>query len=218
NLAEALKSYSDLPIYIENDANLMGLGEATFGIARGMTDVIFLTVGTGIGGAMLLNGKLYSGYRNRGSEIGHFPINSEGRMCNCGMRGCLEAHASTTALITDYLELAEKNGIDISAEDINGKYITEKYFSGEPTALEAFNLHFEYLSRGISGLINVFSPQLIVIGGGISEAGSFYIEEIAKRVDRYALKSCSELTKIERATLGNKAGCLGAAALVLSNL
>ena len=202
-----------LPVFVENDANVMGLGESVYGAAKDCTDVIFFTVGTGIGGAMIINGKLYSGYKNRGAELGHFTIDHKGIECNCGGRGCLEAYASTSALIKQY---AERSGKD--AEAIDGRYIVNKFNEGEEHALACMREHVDYLGHGIASFINTFAPQKVVIGGGISEAGQFYIDMIKEAVFYYVMPDCARYTEIVGASLGNKAGCLGAASLVFRNI
>ena len=199
----------NLPVKVDNDANVMGLGEVAFGAAKNSKDVIFITVGTGIGGAMVFNGQLYSGYKNRGGELGHVTINTKGIDCNCGGRGCLEAYASTSALIEQYIVLSGK-----SAEEVDGHYIVEKFHAGEKEAVQCMNEHTDYLGHGIAGFINTFAPQKVVIGGGISEAGQFYIDMIKESAMGYAMPDCSTLTDIVGAKLGNNAGCLGAASLV----
>ncbi len=206
------KIYSEvfgLPVFADNDANVMGLGEVAFGAAKDCTDVVFITVGTGIGGAIVMNGQLYGGYKNRGAELGHVPIQHDGIDCNCGGRGCLEAYASTTALIQQY---AEKTGKD--AADIDGYYIVRKFKENEPEAVDCMQDHTGYLGHGIAGFINTFAPQKVVIGGGISEAGPFYIDMIKESAFRYAMPDCSVNTEIVAAILGNNAGCMGAASLV----
>ncbi|TKG96311.1 ROK family protein [Puteibacter caeruleilacunae] len=203
----------EYPVYVDNDANLMGLAEVRYGSAAGTQDAIFLTIGTGVGGAMVLNGELYGGHRNRGAELGHIIIDSNGEECSCGAIGCLEAHGSTSALVRDYKSFLKKS--QSKTEDkINGKYIIQKYHEHEGAAVQAMNRHFDYLAQGIASFINVFSPQKVIIGGGISEAGEFYVENIRKRVTKQVMKETSIFTQIERAQLGNKAGFLGAAALV----
>ncbi len=206
------KTYSNifgLSVFVDNDANVMGLGEVAFGAAKKCTDVVFITVGTGIGGAIVMNGKLYGGYKNRGAELGHVTINYDGIDCNCGGRGCLEAYASTGALIQQY---AEKTGKDIV--DIDGYYIVRKFKENEPEAVECMQDHTGYLGHGIAGFINTFAPQKVVIGGGVSEAGPFYIDMIKESAFRYAMPDCSINTEIVAAILGNNAGCMGAAMLV----
>ncbi len=198
-----------LPVLVDNDANVMGLGEALFGAARNCSDVIFITVGTGIGGAVIANGQLYGGYRNRGGELGHITIQHDGVDCNCGGRGCLEAYASTSALIRQY---AERTGLD--ERNIDGHYIVRKFNEREKEAVACMQEHTDYLGHGIASFVNVFAPQKVVIGGGISEAGQFYIDMIKTATFRYAMPDCAVHTNVVAAVLGNNAGCLGAASLV----
>ncbi|MCK3682843.1 ROK family protein [Maribellus sp. YY47] len=202
-----------LPVFADNDANVMGLGEATYGAAKDCSDVIFITVGTGIGGAIIANGELYGGYKNRGTEMGHVTIHHKGIPCNCGGRGCLEAYASTSALVQQYAEAAGLN-----AEEVNGHLIVEKYKNNEATAVKCMQEHTDYLGHGIAGFINTFAPQKVVIGGGISEAGQFYIDMIKESAFSYAMADCAVNTDVVGATLGNNAGCLGAASLVFKHV
>lgn len=208
-----LESHFPLPVIVNNDANLMGLAEVHFSNENSVKDMVFLTIGTGIGGALYLNGDLYGGYRNRGTEIGHMSIDFRGTPCNCGSRGCLETLASVPALIANYKSLWKSNPHKISA-NVDGRYIIQRYLAGEMEAIHALNQHFDYLSAGISGLINIFGPQKVILGGGITDAGEFYVEEIRKRAYSNAMKETSEFTVIERARLGNKAGLMGAAAQI----
>jgi glucokinase len=198
---------------VDNDANVMGLGETVYGAAKGCTDAIFLTVGTGIGGAIIMNGQLYGGYKNRGTEMGHVTIDHKGIACNCGGRGCLEAYASTNALIGQYAKLSGKN-----EHEINGHFIVEKFLDGETAAVECMQEHTDYLGHAIAGFMNTFAPQKVIIGGGISEAGQFYIDMIKKSAFSYVMPDCSKFTDIVGATLGNSAGCLGAASLIFKNI
>lgn len=216
-LAGILNKSSDFPVWVENDASLMGLGEFHFGSKTNYSDIIFITIGTGIGGAMVLNGKLYGGHRNRGGELGHIIVNPEGERCSCGAIGCWEAHASVTALIRDYKRVLTQNRKKIP-KNVDGKYIVQRYLKKEKEAREAFKIHFYYMAAGLAGLINIFSPQQVVIGGGISEAGDFYIDEIRKETLKLAMKETQVFTKIIGAELGNKAGILGAAALVFDSV
>lgn len=205
-----------LPVYIDNDANVMGLGEVTFGAGRGLSDIVFLTVGTGIGGAFFLNGRLYSGYRNRGAEPGHLIIQGkDGYPCSCGASGCLEAHASVDALIAYYRQVLHENKQEIPPH-IDGKLIVARYHAHEKEAELAMEEHFRSLSIGIASLIHLFAPQKVIVGGGISESGTFYIQHLRERVQRLTMPESACFTTLETARLGNKAGCLGAAALVFN--
>ena len=201
----------NLPVLADNDANVAGLGEVTYGAARGYGDVVFITVGTGIGGAVVINGKLFGGHGNRGTELGHITINYDGIVCNCGGRGCLEAYASTGALIRQYASKSRKK-----ESEINGNYIVEKYLEGEEIAVDCLYEHTRYLGHGIASLVNVFAPQKVVVGGGIAEAGGFYIDLIQKATFEFALPDCATNTEVVAALLGDRAGCLGAASLVFN--
>ena len=198
-----------LPVLVDNDANLMGLGEFYYGAAKGCSDVVFLTIGTGIGGAIIANGELYGGYQNRGTELGHITVEHNGLDCNCGGRGCLEVYSSTTALIRDYSQLS---GIEI--KDLNGHYIIKKFNENEKNAVKCMQIHTDYLGHGVASFINTFAPQKVVIGGGISDAGQFYIDMISKSAFLYMMPSCGSNTEVVGAKLGNNAGSLGAAALI----
>ena len=205
-------------VMVNNDANCMGLAEAKWGTARALGDVVFLTVGTGVGGALILDGRLYGGYRNRGTELGHIHVARGERSCTCGAIGCLEAQASVTALVEDYKRLVDRGSTqDEGTGDtagVDGKEIVRRYLARESAAVRALQLHFDYLASGVASLINIFAPQKLIIGGGISESGDFYISEIRERAMKLAMKETSEYTVIEAARLGNNAGFLGAAALV----
>lgn len=216
-LAQRIEEVCQLPVFVNNDANLMGLGEQTFGGAKDCSDVLFITVGTGIGGAIIINGKLFGGYDNRGTEMGHIPLFADGIPCSCGSIGCLEAYASTNALIQQFRELCDQSGISFDKE-INGKFIVKLYQQKHPVAVQSLHQHCRYLAQGIAGLVNIFSPQKVVIGGGISVSGTFYIENIRKYFDRYVMPDCAVNTSICAATLGNHAGISGAAQWAFVNV
>ncbi len=211
-LAAIFSKEFNLPVFVDNDANVMGLGEVVYGAAKECTDVIFITVGTGIGGAIVMNGQLYGGYKNRGAELGHITIDHKGIDCNCGGRGCLEAYASTSALIRQYVRLSGKD-----SKEVDGRYIVNQFMAGEALARKCMEEHTDYLGHGIASFVNTFAPQKVVIGGGISEAGQFYIDMIKEATFRYAMPDCAINTEVVAAILGNMAGCLGAASLVFRN-
>ena len=212
-LVQILSREFDLPIYLDNDANVMGLAEAAFGAAKGCTDVVFLTIGTGIGGGLIIDGKIYGGYLNRGGELGHFPLIANGEECACGSKGCFEHYASATALIRRYKARLLANGKDVPKE-VDGKHIVECYHQGQAEAIEALNENCAYIGHAVAGFINIFSPQKVIIGGGLSDAGPFYLDQIRQAAVRYSMADCAVNTAIEAAVLGNRAGCLSAAGLV----
>ncbi|MBZ4189893.1 ROK family protein [Niabella beijingensis] len=208
-LGYLLETQTGYPTVVDNDANMMGVGEWVYGAAKGCTDIVFLTVGTGIGGALIINNRLYGGYRNRGTELGHIIIRHQGASCSCGSRGCFEAYASVTALISHYQSLKQEAG-----EPVDGRQLIERYLQKEAAAVTAMEQHFDHMAAGIAGYINIFSPQKIVVGGGISEAGGFYMQEVTERVGQLAMPATSLQTTLVAAALGNKAGLQGCAATV----
>ena len=213
NLGKIFSKKFDLPVFVDNDANVLGLGEVVYGAAQGCSDAIFITIGAGIGGAIVVNGNLYGGFKNRGTEMGHVPIVHNGTLCVCGSRGCLEAHASTTALFRHYAEM-----VGVDAREVDGVYLVERMKQADQKAIQSMDEHTDMLGHAIAGFINTFAPQRVVIGGGIPEAGQYYIEQIKNSAMRYAMPDCRVNTDVVGAALGNNAGCIGAASLVFRNL
>ena len=199
-LSEPLMDEFDCPIYVDNDAFFMALAESRFGAAIGARDTLFLTVGTGIGSALMLNGKFYRGAQGRGAEVGHMLIQD----CEDGSYVTLQSLASTSALVSKFRALADDGYA-------NGHSLVSAYLEGQSAAKTAMDWHFNHLAAGISSLINIFNPNLVVLGGGIVEAGDFYIEEINKRVLSMALEEAVRDVRLVGAQQGNLAGCIGAA-------
>ena len=207
-LASRIEAATGLGSVAGNDANAMALGETLYGAARGATDVVFVTVGTGIGCGALIDGRLFRGYRGRGMEMGHITVKCDGERCACGGVGCLEHYASTSALVRRFRELS-------GASVADGREVVRRYEAGDAAAVRALEEHWMYLSHGIASMINLFAPQRVVVGGGISEAGPFYLEHLREGVRRQMMDVCGAETEIVAAQLGNRAGSLGAAGLIL---
>lgn len=203
-LGQMLKDRTSLPIYVDNDANLMGLGEYVFGLNKEGQNMLMLTIGTGIGGAIIINGALYRGANYAGAELGCLPWTLEEKS------GYWEDFASTSALVRNY-----RNAVEINPANANGRLIVEKYQQRDPIAMEVMQAHFSILGQGIGGLVNIFNPEHVIIGGGISEAGPFYITEIENKCQQYALPDCLRGVTFSAARLGNKAGFMGAAYFAL---
>lgn len=212
-LADRMEDELSLPVRLDNDANLMGLGELCYGAGRGCSDILFLTIGTGIGGAIVIGGEMYSGYANRGAELGHVPLFADGERCACGSIGCVEHYASASALVRQFAALARERDVQLDAP-LDGELIVRLYQESHPLAVACMERHFYYLGRAIAGFINVFSPQRVVIGGGLSEAGDFYLEHIRQVAFEHAFRTSAVHTRIMKAALGNKAGTAGAAAMI----
>jgi len=216
-----LKKHISLPIYIANDANCAAYGEVLAGAASEYTDVIMLTLGTGVGGGIVMNKKIYSGYDNMGAELGHTKLVYNGVRCTCGQNGCLESYCSSTALIRQTRELVETNPdtliMDMCKYDtdrINGEIIFESARQGDPLALRIVDEYISRLAAGISTFITIFRPETIILGGGIAHAGDLLLEPLNEKL--YSSTFAAEeigIPRIIRAKLGNDAGIIGAAFL-----
>lgn len=203
NLKKWLSSYFKFPIYFDNDANLMALSESKFGAAKGYKDALCLTIGTGIGGGIILDGKVFRGSSFAGAEFGHMTICYNGRKCNCGGIGCLEMYASAPAMVTDTKRLLHRNKESIIHELIKGdlnklttKIIFEAERKGDVLASDVINQVCAYLGAGIASAVNLLNPQVVVIGGGVSEGGNNFIKRIEREVKRRAFPTATKNLKI----------------------
>lgn len=211
-------------VHVENDANAAAWGEAVAGSARGTKNSVMITLGTGVGGGVIIDGKVFSGFNYAGTELGHVVIEVGGRQCGCGRRGCWEAYSSATGLINmtneKLKECAENGGqtvmTDIAAKHgkVSGRTAFDGMRAGDAAAKEVVDEYLKYLECGITNMINIFQPEVLSIGGGISGEGDALIEMIepAIRKEQYGADFTS-LTKICIAELGNDAGIIGAAFL-----
>ncbi|MFT4536715.1 MAG: glucokinase [Saprospiraceae bacterium] len=197
-LRKIIEDQLGLPTFVRNDADMMAIGEV-YAFKIKPTTAIFFTIGTGIGGAMIINGKLFSGHFGLGGELGVFPIMIDGKVRNW------EEVASTAAMVNAYREKCQETDAEI-----NGKYIVKQYLEKESIAIETINKSTHLIGMGIAGYINIFNPEMVIIGGGISEAGDFFIEKIKAYAHEYALEPCVQNVKIISASLGNRAGFVGA--------
>lgn len=209
-----------LPVVVDNDANLALLAEVAYGAARGVRHAIMLTAGTGIGGGILIDGKLYRGANGAGAELGHTVVEIDGHECqgNCPGRGCIEAMASGTAIGRHGRAAAEKHPDSalgrLAAEGVHieGPHVTEAARNGDQAAIEVINLTGHYLGNALVSLVNIFQPEVVVLGGGVIALGEHLLEPARKEVRLRALKPMNE-TPIVAAELGPAAGMIGAAEL-----
>ena len=205
-LLPALRKLIDVPIRIGNDANMAAYGEYEHGAGRGARSLVLLTVGTGIGSGLILDGKLWEGQGGYAGEIGHITVNPEGDPCNCGNRGCLETEASAPRMVRNFQALTGRTDVTDSRQI----YLLAK--AGDGAALESFRRVAYWLGIGIGIVINMLNPEKILIGGGAGAAGKLLLDPIAeearKRSHRISFAGC----RIEKAALGNDAGLVGAAA------
>ncbi len=216
-LVQLMKKVIDKPIYVGNDATVAGLAESVAGVSAGVKDSVFLTIGTGVGGGIVLGGKVYDGAHGVGSELGHTIICVDGDMCTCGNRGCWERYASATALINmGKKALAEHPDSLIGkdgADNVSAKTVIDAAKAGDKAALEVYDKYIYYLCAGIVSIINFIDPEMIVIGGGVSAAGDFLLDAIRAKLPGMIFYKAMPYAKIELATLGNDAGIIGAAML-----
>ena len=205
DLIPALSKFIDVPFWVNNDANMAAFGEYKCGAGKDVHSLIFLTIGTGVGSGIILDGELWRGACGFAGELGHVTVNPDGEMCNCGSQGCLETEVSASKIVQNYNSLREKKE-SISAEDV---FFRAK--ERDTAAQEAFAQAGRYLGRGLAIAMNLLNPEKILLGGAVMAAEDFLLppalEETKKRSYKASFKCCA----IEKATLGNKAGLLGAA-------
>lgn len=222
-LRDAMEQRLGIKVLAANDADCALSGEAAAGAARGVRNVLMFTLGTGVGGAMLLDGRLYRGHRGLGMELGHTPILAGGRLCTCGTRGCLEAYASATGLIALTKEAMAENPGSLMHQQVqqhsglvDGRTAFDCAHTKDPAALKVVDTYCELLAQGIGGQVNVFRPELVLIGGGLSHAGEALLERVKRMLPRFVLSvDLIPLPEVRLAQLGNDAGIIGAAFLDL---
>lgn len=219
-LAELVSARTGLPVLVENDANCAAIGEFAAGAGKGCESMVAITLGTGVGGGAVLNGKLYTGANYAGMEVGHFVIRQGGRRCSCGREGCFEAYCSATALIARAREaMAEEPDSRLwdlagTPEQVDGRIAIQAALEGDPAAGRVLAEFTEALGCGITSLVNIFQPDVLCVGGGIANAGEVLLAPAREILDRedYA-KYYARRTRLCRAELGNDAGLIGAALL-----
>jgi glucokinase len=217
-LAEALSSRLELPAVLENDANAAAVGEMWQGAAVGCKTIICLTLGTGVGGGIILDGKLWRGVDGAAAEIGHMCVDPFGGVaCTCGSRGCLEVFASATAIVRMTREASPRypDSILQGREDLTAEMIFDAGKAGDELALEIFRRMGMYLGIGLANLINILNPEMIVIGGGVVNGWDLFEKHMHQQVEERAFPSLAARVKIVRAKCGDDAGLLGAARLAL---
>ena len=219
-LAPKLSELTGIPVKISNDANCAALGESVAGGAKGMKNMVLITLGTGVGGGVVIDKKIYEGTLSVGTELGHIVIMANGKKCSCGRIGCWEAYASASALISQTLAAIEKHPECLMAKQakdgvkVNGRLAFDCAKAGDETAAAVVKEYVQYVACGIINIINIFFPDAILVGGGISGEGDYLLDPIRELVKNYSYGSAYvQCPQILKATLGNDAGIIGAAAL-----
>jgi len=220
-MADYIHKLIDKPVFIENDANAAAYGEFVAGAAKGSNNAVCITLGTGVGGGIIIDGKIYSGSNMAGAELGHTIIELNGPQCTCGRKGCFEVYSSATGLIRMSKEAmeADKNSVMWKlADEKNGKVSARTSFdamrAGDKTATEVVDKYITYLAAGITNIINIFQPDVLCIGGGVCNEGDTLLNPVKDLVKKEVYtRSLDKNTEIVIAKLGNDAGIIGAAFL-----
>lgn len=218
--SDTFKPDFDVPVYIDNDGNCAALGEALRGAGKGTRNVVMVTLGTGVGGGLVIDGKLYTGSNNIAGEIGHMVIVVGGEQCNCGRRGCLERYCAATAMIRMANEALDGSAEESSLREVReqsgkltAKDICDARDAGDALSDRIFDKYCDYLACGLANLINILQPDCIVIGGGVSGYGEKLLAPLREKTAAEHFKVGDKVTPIMAATLGNDAGLIGAAML-----
>jgi glucokinase len=221
-LKKMLSNKIKLPVYVDNDVNVVTLGELAYGAGKGYDNAICLTLGTGVGGGIVINGHLYRGANFTAGEIGHIPINMEGPKCNCGGRACLERYVGNKYIVRRAKSLLRNNKrsliaklVDNDLSKITPKVISQAAKKKDKIALQIWREIGEYLGVALSGLINTLNPEVIIIGGGVSKAGKPLFDVIKNTIKLRAMKNPASFVQIVPATLGEEAGIIGASVLAV---
>ncbi|MBQ6973208.1 MAG: ROK family protein [Oscillospiraceae bacterium] len=215
-VCETLHDRFGIPVRLSNDANCAALAEVVAGAAKGMQNVVMVTLGTGVGGGIIIDGKIYAGMRSAGAELGHTVLVMDGEPCSCGRNGCWEAYASMTALIRQATRAAEAHPDSLLArqDTLDGVSIFRCIDAGDETAKAVVDRWCEYVAAGLTDLVNALAPEMILLGGGVCRQG----ERILAPMRQYVADHCfgqrqGAIPVIAAAALGNEAGIIGAAAL-----
>lgn len=218
-MVDIMKETIPVPVYLENDANIAALGEALFGAGNGSRNAVAITLGTGLGGGIIIDGKIFSGAFFGGGEMGHQVIVADGLPCTCGRKGCWEAYSAATALIRMGKERAVANPasminklVDGDLNKLDAKMVFDASNAGDPSAQDAIQEYAHYLAIGLGNTINVFQPEYLIIGGGPSAQGDKLLNPVMEELKKEIFGGVTK-TKVVIAELGNRAGVIGAAML-----
>lgn len=216
HIREEMQKHFDIPVNIENDANAAAYGEYSL-YAKDVDNFLFITLGTGVGGGIIIDKKIYRGFNGAGAELGHFTLMHNGIECTCGKKGCWESYGSVTALIRQTSDAIMYNPNSIMAKtyidagEINGRTAFDAAKAGDSVAQEVVDNYIAYVADGICSMVNIFEPEVLLIGGGISKEGNYLLDPIKEYCEKnYFCKNIRQ-TKLGIAKLGNDAGIIGAA-------
>jgi glucokinase len=222
-LVDTLRDALQIPVFLDNDANAAALGEHRFGAGRGVANMVYLTISTGIGGGIIIDNRLYQGENGNAGELGHMSVNFSGRPCGCGNIGCIEAYASGTAIAARTREAVRALGDPAAAsvllslagsvDQITGVTVVEAVRRRDPLACRIWDETIVALGSCMVSVIHIFNPRRIVLGGGVSNAGDLLFEPLRKQTKKHAMPMLHDICDIVPAQLGDQVGVLGAVAV-----
>lgn len=220
DIKSMMEKISGIETKLDNDVNIIALGEAKYGAAKGSKTSVTVALGTGIGGGIYIDGKLISGFMGAGGEIGHMKLVKDGKLCGCGQKGCFEAYASATGLIREAISRLIVNKQNLLYTMIEGKLDTleakdifDAAKEGDKFSLDLVEYEAEYLAMGIGNILNIINPEKIVLGGGVAMAGEILMNPVKEKLKKYALPVTLKNMEIVQGVLGNEAGIKGAVGL-----
>lgn len=223
-ISSAISKKVHLPVFADNDANFMAFGEYMAGAGRQKKFVVGITLGTGVGGGIVINGDIYHGAIFNGAELGHVVVETDGRACSCGNRGCMERYVGAKYIVQDVIDAINKGEETIitqglqSHKDITPPLIFAAAKHGDDLCVRILDQMVKYLGAGLSSIVNVLNPDIIVIGGGLSEAGPVFIKRIGDEVLSRVMKPVRTQLQVVQAELGNDAGIVGSAMYAMKQL
>ncbi len=212
-LQRLLEDALALPVVLENDANAVAYGENCFGAGRGLKSLICITLGTGVGGGLILDGKIWRGAFGMAGEVGHMVIEPDGNKCSCGNRGCLETYASATGIVRMARETVHRGDASWDTGNLTTETLEGAARGGDKAAASLFSSAGRYLGIGVSSLLHILNPEAVIIGGGVARAWDIFYPSMSEEINKRCFREVVERTKIMPASLGDNAGILGAARL-----
>jgi glucokinase len=219
-VGEFLRERLNVPVWVDNDVNAVALAEYRFGAGVGYNSVVCVAVGTGVGGGIILNGKLWRGSTSAAGEIGHMPIDPNGPVCGCGNKGCVESFCASAAIIERCRAKLDHNMTPVFEEimsgdpgDLNVRKIFAAAKKRDSVALEVIEETARYLAIGLAGVVNLLNPEVVIVGGGVADGGAGFVEVVSQELRRRVCDSAKDKLRIVKAALGNTAGFIGAGIL-----
>ena len=216
NIKKRLEAEFGMNTVVLNDANAAALGEMWKGAAKGRENVVVMTIGTGVGGGIIVDSKILLGSKGFAGEIGHIPVNVDGEECSCGNTGCIEHYGSTSALVRN-IKNAVISGeiIGINEDEIDGRLIFKQVSAGNKVVIKYVDEWINYISAALVGLVHIFNPEMVILGGGVSKQKEFFVDKVRDKVFHSVMDNFAQSLSIEAAELGNNAGIIGAVKFVI---